>query len=93
MTVLASPNWLHPAWGMDALTLVFLPLVVPDTAGRLQGRLAERWEHTPDYREWRVYLRRDVQYVVAHRRIRGLRNPVPGDPLGYLNRLWIEQVN
>ncbi len=39
--------------------------------GEWEGRLAERWEHSPDYREWTYYLRPGVRWhdgvpVTAH---------------------------
>jgi peptide/nickel transport system substrate-binding protein len=40
--------------------LVFLPLVTLDEDLEPQGRLAQRWEHSPDYREWTFHLRQDV---------------------------------
>ena len=41
---------------------VFLSLVRWDEGGRVEGRLAERWEHSPDYRTWTFHLRRDVRW-------------------------------
>lgn len=51
--------------------LVFLPLLAENEKGELEGRLAERWEHSPDYREWTFHLRRGVRWhdgtpVTAH---------------------------
>ena len=48
--------------------LIFLSLT---DDGMGQGRLAERWEHSSDYRTWTVHLRRDVRWhdgapVTAH---------------------------
>ncbi|MFQ5902763.1 MAG: ABC transporter substrate-binding protein [Candidatus Binatia bacterium] len=53
---------------------VFLPLVTYDGyyGGAVpQPGLAQRWEHSPDYRTWTFYLRRDVKWhdgvpVTAH---------------------------
>ncbi len=77
-------NTLTVAWGLadsgdlfDAFTdnspmyLVFLPLVVRNADGELEGRLAERWEHSPDYRSWTVHLRQGIRWhdgvpVTAH---------------------------
>ena len=42
--------------------LLFLPLVTRNAKGELEGRLAERWEHTPDYRIWTIHLRKDVRW-------------------------------
>ncbi|MGH2360187.1 MAG: peptide ABC transporter substrate-binding protein [bacterium] len=53
---------LAPAWDMEAKFLVFLPLVAEDENGELEGRLARRWEHSPDYREWTYHLRTDVRW-------------------------------
>jgi len=51
---------------------IFLTLTTDelDEAGP-QPRLAERWEHSPDYREWTLHLRPDVKWhdgvpVTAH---------------------------
>lgn len=41
--------------------LVFLPLVEYSHAGA-KPALAERWEHSPDYKIWTFYLRRDVKW-------------------------------
>ncbi|MGI9077096.1 MAG: hypothetical protein ACR2G6_07150 [Gemmatimonadaceae bacterium] len=41
---------LNPAHDMDAKFLVFLPLLTRSPRGELQGRLAKRWDHSPDYR-------------------------------------------
>jgi ABC-type transport system substrate-binding protein len=50
--------------------LVFLPLV-DFRDGQGKWGLAERWEHSPDYREWIVHLRRNIRWhdgapVTAH---------------------------
>ncbi|HYN81781.1 MAG TPA: peptide ABC transporter substrate-binding protein [Gemmatimonadaceae bacterium] len=60
-----------PYWEMPAKFLVFLPLVALDERGELQGRLARRWKHSPDYRTWTIHLRTDVRWhdgvtVTAH---------------------------
>ena len=63
---------LGPYWEMPAKFLMFLPLVTEDSLGRpWVGRLAERWEHSPDFRLWTFHLRRDVRWhdgvpVTAH---------------------------
>lgn len=51
--------------------LVFLPLLTENGEGELEGSLAERWEHSPDYHEWTFHLRRGVRWhdgtpVTAH---------------------------
>ena len=56
---------------MPAKFLVFLPLVTRNEKGELEGRLAQSWEHSADYREWTYYLRRGVRWhdgrpVTAH---------------------------
>lgn len=58
-------------YDMSPKFLVFLPLVTEDAEGRLVGRLARSWEHSPDWREWTVHLRTDVRWhdgtpVTAH---------------------------
>ena len=55
----------------DADFLMFSPLAETDEHGQLVPRLAERWEHSDDYREWIYNLRRDVRWhdgvpVTAH---------------------------
>ena len=55
-----------------ATHLMFLPLVLgDDETGEVQPALAERWEHSEDYREWTFFLRKDVTWhdgvpVTAH---------------------------
>jgi peptide/nickel transport system substrate-binding protein len=53
---------LNPSHDMDAKLLVFEPLLKHDIGGRLVGRLARRWEHSDDYREWTYHLRTDVRW-------------------------------
>ena len=62
---------LGPMGGEASQFLVFLPLVIRNHDGQLEGRLARRWEHSPDYREWTIHLRTDVRWhdgvaVTAH---------------------------
>jgi peptide/nickel transport system substrate-binding protein len=62
---------LNPSHDMTAIALVFLPLLTRDQEGNLVGCLAERWEHSSDYREWTYYLRTDIHWhdgvpVTAH---------------------------
>ena len=57
--------------GPSAKYLVFLPLVTYRENGELEGRLAQSWEHSSDYREWTYYLRKDIRWhdgvpVTAH---------------------------
>ncbi|HVS12169.1 MAG TPA: pseudouridine synthase, partial [Planctomycetota bacterium] len=66
-----KPRQWRPLLRRDAKFLVFLPLAARNANGELEGRLAERWEHSPDYRDWTVHLRRDVRWhdgvpVTAH---------------------------
>ncbi len=53
---------LGPHWNEFPRFLVFLPLVTPDEDLEPQGRLAQRWEHSQDYREWTFHLRQDVRW-------------------------------
>lgn len=49
--------------GANPWFLVFLGLAVdPERTGDPQPRLLDRWEHTPDYTEWTVHVRDDVQW-------------------------------
>lgn len=55
---------LGPGWDDSAKFLVFLPLARWDDAcdvGEHQG-FADRWEYTPDRRQWTIYLRRNVRW-------------------------------
>lgn len=64
-------EWLlGPAADDGQKFLMFLPLV-RGYAHEATDRLAERWEHSPDYRTWTFYLRDDVRWhdgvpVTAH---------------------------
>ena len=42
--------------------LAFLPLSTEDEMGNPLPGLMERWEHTPDYKDWTIYLRDDVKW-------------------------------
>jgi peptide/nickel transport system substrate-binding protein len=62
---------LGPFMDVDAKFLVFLPLFTTDENGHMQGKLAERWNHSEDYRSWTFYIRQDVKWhdgvdVTAH---------------------------
>ncbi len=62
---------LGPEWDNPPKFLVFLPLVTRNAKGELEGRLAQSWQHSPDYRTWTVHLRNDVRWhdgvpVTAH---------------------------
>jgi len=52
---------LGPFYDSPPRFLVFLPLVEFSQA-EPKPALAERWEHSPDYRTWTFYLRRDVRW-------------------------------
>jgi peptide/nickel transport system substrate-binding protein len=47
---------------VDAKFLVFLPLFEIDEKGHTQGKLAERWNHSEDYRSWTFHIRQDVKW-------------------------------
>ncbi len=53
---------LGPYDNMPAQFLMFLPLVAWNTRGELEGRLAESWEHSPDYRTWTIRLRDGIRW-------------------------------
>ncbi len=62
---------LGPDYDSPPKFLVFLPLVAQNPQGENEGRLAQSWEHSPDYRTWTFHLRRDVRWhdgvpVTAH---------------------------
>ncbi len=48
--------------GWHGRFVMFLPLVSYNENLELEGRLAERWEHSPDYRQWTLHLRTDVRW-------------------------------
>jgi peptide/nickel transport system substrate-binding protein len=73
VTVLYNGDeWLMgPADDEDPQYLMFFSLMDLNDKGDLEAQLAERWEHSPDYRTWTYYLRRDVRWhdgvpVTAH---------------------------
>jgi peptide/nickel transport system substrate-binding protein len=50
-------------WGMEATFLMFLPLVESMYGYHdPQPALAERWEHSEDYKEWTFHLRKNVKW-------------------------------
>lgn len=57
-----AENSMNPVDDGVAKFLVFLPLVVENGRGELEGRLARSWEHSPDWREWTFHLRTDVRW-------------------------------
>ncbi|MFQ5671298.1 MAG: ABC transporter substrate-binding protein [Acidobacteriota bacterium] len=59
----AEERVLGPVWDDTPKFLMFLPLVNFErgsSCGEPTPALAERWEHSPDYRVWTVWLRGDV---------------------------------
>ena len=71
VAVPAAGNLNPTPWLDGELWLAFLPLVVMNDQWKWEGRLAERWEHSRDYREWTYHLRRGVRWhdgvpVTAH---------------------------
>jgi peptide/nickel transport system substrate-binding protein len=64
ITVLMNEGFewiLSPHWDEYPEHLVFLPLVKRNASGEFESRLAQAWEHSPDYRSWTVHLRTDVR--------------------------------
>src|SRR5262245_61879767 len=53
---------LGPEISEPAQFLMFLPLVAWNARGELEGRLAEHWEHSRDYRSWTVHLRDGIYW-------------------------------
>src|SRR5579864_2540479 len=73
LTILTEQDeWdLGPGQDDPPKLLVFLPLVARNGMGEIEGRLAESWEHSPDYHTWTVHLRKDIRWhdgvpVTAH---------------------------
>jgi peptide/nickel transport system substrate-binding protein len=70
--LIGKDEWLFgPAQADEAMFLMFLPLVQQGPNGGIEGRLAQSWEHSIDYRTWTIYLRTDVRWhdgvpVTAH---------------------------
>lgn len=59
------------SWGGWPRSTVFLQMALPDESGKIQGRLAKSWEHSPDYATWTYHLRTNVRWhdgmpVTAH---------------------------
>ncbi|MEO7682590.1 MAG: ABC transporter substrate-binding protein, partial [Gemmatimonadaceae bacterium] len=48
------------------LWVTSIPLMALTDKGEYEGRLAERWEHSPDFREWTYYLRQGVRWHDGH---------------------------
>ena len=49
--------------GTWAAQQMFLPLVYKDSRGEWEPALAERWEHSDDYKDWTFFLRKDVKFT------------------------------
>ncbi len=58
-----ADEWLFgPAQADEPMSLLFLPLAQASRDGEIEGRLALRWEHSADWRQWTVHLRTDVRW-------------------------------
>ena len=71
VTIAYYERGLYPDEDVPAKFLTFLSLTTLDEEGELEGRLARRWEHSSDFREWTYHLRTDVRWhdgvpVTAH---------------------------
>ena len=60
-----------PYYDAPAKFLVFMPLVAWNNAGELEGRLAESWDPSADFRTWTIRLRQGIRWhdgvpVTAH---------------------------
>jgi peptide/nickel transport system substrate-binding protein len=62
VTVAYYERGMYPDEDMPAKFLTFLSLTTLDEKGELEDRLARRWEHSHDYREWTYHLRTDVRW-------------------------------
>ncbi len=58
---LGDERILGPVWDSPPRFLVFLPLVEYSHA-EPNPALAERWEHSSDYKSWTFFLRKDVKW-------------------------------
>ena len=58
-----ADEWLFGPGHTDEQTfLVFQPLVQASRDGEIEGKLALRWEHSPDREHWTIHLRTDVRW-------------------------------
>ena len=57
-----SERLLHGGGNMSGHLLYFLPLTQITAEGDFEGALAERWEHSEDFREWTYYLRTNIRW-------------------------------
>lgn len=65
LTVLYNTDYeylFRPLTDMPPKLLIFLGLGAVNEQGVLVGRLAERWEHSEDYRTWTLYLRKNIKW-------------------------------
>lgn len=62
VTLAARERDLQPEEDMPVKLLVFSTLTALNERGELEGRLARRWTHSADYREWTYHLRTDVRW-------------------------------
>ena len=75
----------------DMRYLMFQPLLTLNDSGELEGRLADRWETSPDGREWTIHLRPGVRWhdgvpITAHDvkfTMELLSNPDADEELGH----------
>jgi peptide/nickel transport system substrate-binding protein len=62
VTIIYGERYLYPDQDSPAKFLTFLSLTAVNETGGLEGRLAQSWEHSADYREWTYHLRPGVQW-------------------------------
>lgn len=67
--------------GANPWFLVFLGLTTdPDDTGAPRPRLLDRWQHTPDYKEWTIHVRDGVRWDDG--------TPVTADDVKFSLELW-----
>ncbi len=81
LTIVCDPALCGGPFG-DTRMLLFLPLTTDDVydGGEPKPMLAERWEHSTDYRQWTIYLRPGVRWHDGH--------PVTARDIEFTMRLW-----
>lgn len=81
ITIVCDPALCGGPFG-DTRLLLFLPLTTDEVyeGGEPKPALAERWEHSADYREWTVFLRPGVRWHDGH--------PVTAWDIDFTMRLW-----
>jgi peptide/nickel transport system substrate-binding protein len=62
VTVVYDEDWFDPEEDVQGKFLTSVSLTALNEKGELEGRLAHRWEHSPDYREWTYHLRPGVRW-------------------------------